>query len=496
MKQLFKMRQALNDPALLGTCMSAPSWLAHKVLLIAAMGEALTDAERAPFRKLTQREREPGARVMELVYVVGRRGGKTAAASTLACYLAACCDHSDSLNRGERGTILLVAQNQRTAKIAFGYITATFDNVPMLAAMVQGRTIDTLSLRNSIDIEVRAASAKNLRGPTVVALIADETAFWPSDESASPDVDIVDSVRPAMLTTQGMIVMLSSPYARKGLLYNTWKQHFGPAGDPLILVAQGTSRDFHPTLDQRAIDRAIAANPSTRGEYEATFRADIEEFVRLDIVQQAVDAGIVERAPIEGTTYFAAVDPSGGSVDSMTLCIAHSEPDGMLVVDALRERRPPFSPEAVTIEFVDLIKRYGPTVVWGDRYGGEWPRESFRKRGVAYKLIELTASDLYKALLPELNSGKVALVDNDRLVAQLVGLERQVSRGGRDLITHPKHSHDDLAAATAAALIRAKPKVVHNKSAIDMIVNARGAGTVSTGGVQNPITMPHIDFGT
>jgi hypothetical protein len=47
------------------------SWLAWRVLLIAAMGEPLTDEERAIFAKLTGREREPGERVDELWCVVG-----------------------------------------------------------------------------------------------------------------------------------------------------------------------------------------------------------------------------------------------------------------------------------------------------------------------------------------------------------------------------------------------------------------------------------------
>jgi hypothetical protein len=47
-------------------------------LLIAAMGEPLTDEERAIFAKLTGREREPGERVDELWCVIGRRGDRYA----------------------------------------------------------------------------------------------------------------------------------------------------------------------------------------------------------------------------------------------------------------------------------------------------------------------------------------------------------------------------------------------------------------------------------
>jgi hypothetical protein len=47
----------------------------------------------------------------------------------------------------------------------------------------------------------------------------------------------------------------------------------------------------------------------------------------------------------------AFFDPSGCSADSMTLAIGHREKD-VVVVEAMRERRPPFSPEAVVGELL------------------------------------------------------------------------------------------------------------------------------------------------
>ena len=81
---------------------------------------------------------------------------------------------------------------------------------------------------------------------TCVAALGDECAFWMSDESANPDVEILNAVRPALATTQGPLIAISSPYARRGALWDTYKKHFGPEGDPSILVAQGATRDFNP----------------------------------------------------------------------------------------------------------------------------------------------------------------------------------------------------------------------------------------------------------
>ena len=97
--------------------------------------------------------------------------------------------------------------------------------------MLESRTRDTLTLTTGISLEVRSASFRRIRGVTCVAVLADECAFWMSDESANPDVEILNAARPALATTQGPLIAISSPYARRGALWDTYKKHFGPEGE-------------------------------------------------------------------------------------------------------------------------------------------------------------------------------------------------------------------------------------------------------------------------
>src|SRR5262245_52668339 len=99
-RALTTLREALQDPKLLGSILDDDSWNAWRVLLIAAMGEQLRLDERVIFKQLTQRDVEPGKRVEEFVGVIGRRGGKSRAISVLATYLAGLCQHK-SLAPGE-----------------------------------------------------------------------------------------------------------------------------------------------------------------------------------------------------------------------------------------------------------------------------------------------------------------------------------------------------------------------------------------------------------
>ena len=88
--------------------------------------------------------------------------------------------------------------------------------------------------------------------------------------------------------------------------------------------------------------------------------------------EACIASGRHELEPTSGLRYTAFVDPSGGSADSMTLAIAHRDSvTKRVVLDAVRERRPPFSPDQVAKEFCDLLRTYRIHRVVGDRYADE-----------------------------------------------------------------------------------------------------------------------------
>ena len=128
--------------------------------------------------------------------------------------------------------------------------------------------------------------------------------------------------------------------------------------------------------------------------------------------------------------YLGFVDPSGGSSDSMTLAVAHLEKD-VAVLDCVRERKAPFSPDSVVAEFAAVLRSYRVGSVRGDRYAGEWPREAFRKHNVEYLSADKPKSEIYLSVLPAINSRLVDLLDSARMIAQLCGLERRTGRHDR-----------------------------------------------------------------
>jgi hypothetical protein len=282
----------------------------------------------------------------------------------------------------------------------------------------------------------------------------DEIAYFRNEElSKNPDAEIWDAAKHTLASTGGPILAISSPYAMQGVLWDAYKRDYGPDGDPLILVGKAPSKMMNPGLSQKIIDRAYEKDPlKAAAEFGAEFRSDVSGYIDLATVEVAVSRGVTVRPPIPGVTAQAFCDPSGGKSDSMTLAVGWREGDKLVLACAI-EVRAPFAPESICDQFSAVMKSYRVQKVYGDRWGGEWPAERFRKSGITYEIADKSKSDIYLSLLPLLTSGRCDLLDNPRLVSQLAGLERRTARGGRDSVDHSRSSMDDLANSVAGLMV-------------------------------------------
>src|SRR5262245_42527913 len=319
------LRKALEDPALLGEVLGGDTWHTWRTFFWQRWASRCSQPSLRPSSGSLAARHHPRTASTSC-------GAASAVAAVRAVQWlhspssAGLCDYSDKLSPGERGVVLLLAPDMKQAKVLLGYAEGTLESTPIMKQLLASRTAETLTLTTGITLEVRNASFRRIRGVTCVAVLADECAFWMSDESANPAVEILNAARPALATTQGPLIAISSPYARRGALWDIYKRHFGPQGDPMILVAQGATRDFNPDLPQSIIDRAMERDAAAaNAEYMAQFRTDVEAFITREAVEECVKQRLFERPPERKHNYIAFVDPSGGSSDAMTVAIAHTE---------------------------------------------------------------------------------------------------------------------------------------------------------------------------
>jgi hypothetical protein len=422
------------------------------------------------YRACTGRTTWPTIQSRLVSLIVGRRGGKSYITAIIGIYLACCRTYKVKL--GTTGMVMILARDKEQAGVIRNYILAFLKAVPELAEMLSDTPTKTsIELRNGLVIEVRAVSEGGTRGYTVVAVLADEIAFWPTDpESAKQDKKVLRALRPAMfgVKPKPMIVMLSSPYAQRGVLHENHRKHYGK-DDAKGFIWQADTLSMRPEQDDELLEEIrdhYEDDPdSAKAEYGAEFRSDLESIFTLTSVQGVGQPGRVEQPRNMRYAYRAFVDPSGGSSDSYVLAIAHDEVrmvDGekvtFAILDKVKEWVPKFDPEEVSKEVVQICKDYGVRKVTGDAYGGEWPRDPLKKRDIDYELSKMSRSELYLASVAVINSKRCELLDLDhhkKMLNQFVNLERRVGRTGKDTIDHPPGSHDDVANAVAGALVTA-----------------------------------------
>jgi hypothetical protein len=183
------------------------------------------------------------------------------------------------LSGGERGMVLVLSASVEQSRVVFNYCVAFLQASDVLQGEVEIVTRNEIRLKNGIIISLHANSFRSVRGRTLCAVIFDEVAFWRDDRTATPDTEVYSAVLPSLLTTNGMLIGISSPYRRVGLLYAKYKRYFGVDSDDTLVVA-GASKAFNPLLSDAAIAAQMEADPlAARSEWEAEFRSDIAAFL-------------------------------------------------------------------------------------------------------------------------------------------------------------------------------------------------------------------------
>ena len=103
-----------------------------------------------------------------------------------------------------------------------------------------------------------------------------------------------------------------------------------------------------------------------------------------------------------------------------------------------------------------LLRNYRCSTVYGDNFGAVWVRELFQQRaGVSYVSNDVpTRSELYLALLAQVNSQRCRLLDISPAVGSGFGVGTASWPICHDNVDHPDiaGAHDDLINAFAGAV--------------------------------------------
>lgn len=424
------------------------TWAIWMIVLKAIFGLPMDDAEFEIFKRLTGREERPESQFKTAWILAGRRSGKSFISAIILIYLAI----FRKWKKGKHGVLMCLATDKAQAQVVFKYCCDLLE-LPILKPYVSRILAEEIEMKNGLTISIHVCSYRSIRGRRILACVADEVTFW-TREISDPQ-EVIRALKPALFENpDSLLLAISTVYARYGITFDVFAEGYGKDEKDRVIFKAGTA-DLNPCYPAEVIEAELAADPAgASAEYLSEFRSDRESYLSGDVIDAAIVPDRFELEPQKKIQYRAFVDPSGGSRDSMTLGIAHREGKGAVVLDCLREARPPFNPDLVVKDFALIVKSYGLHSVTGDRYSGEWVKQAFRNHGVEYKNAELTKSELYLAFIPLAMAKRVELLDNERMLRQLRQLERKVG-GSRDVVDHPAGSFDDLINSAAGACVQA-----------------------------------------
>lgn len=427
---------------------------AQEVLLRALYGLHLNSAQRALLAQLCDgNANPPKGQVVEAIWALGARSGKSFMAAIVAIYEATRDKWRAFLRPGEVGYIVIVATRLEQARAIIQRNAAQMILNSPLACLLDGEPLATeISFVNGMKILSLPANSTAGRGLPICCLIFDEIAHF-AVEGAKADADIYASLRPrlAQFAAAGAkTIMISTPAAKQGTFWHNFKDGFSVPGR---LTAQCATTMMNPTIPQSFVDSERRRDPDNCArEFDAQFAERTAAYLPSDRIAEAMT--LPGDLPPAGHRYFAGIDQSGLSGrDRFAMTIAHKEIDGSVVVDAVRSWATSDADEVMT-GVAALAKRYSVRSVLIDRYAGGWVRSALEKIGLWVDVRDQLPV-VYSNLKSLLVSARLRLPENAELREGLEGTRAFYGRNNSLSVAHERSSgagHGDLADATATAV--------------------------------------------
>lgn len=459
-KKRLSIIDALNsETAFKGFFKDIRTWRAWMTFFRALTGSRVrSEADLRLIRECTGLASPPNKPAKEAFLICGRRSGKSTISALLAVFYAIWGGWEKYLSPGERCKVFVIAVNMDQADVIIGKVKALLDLNSFMRSQVERMLKYSVKLKSGIDIEIKPASWRTVRGFSVGLLIMEELAFFRFEsESVLRDKEIYTAIKPGMTTIKNSLTIgISTPFARQGLLYEKHSQHWGKPGS--VLVWQAPTWVMNLTLKEKDIEaeHLEALGPAEYGaEYQAKFREDIESYLPLQIIDRAIVDGRTELPPESKLSYMAFCDPSEGlskGGDSMTFSVGHVH-EKKIIVDLLTEFRPPFDPEVVIKDIARSCKAYGISEITQDRHAIGWISKDLRTHNIDVEVAKNTKSELYGYFSVLMNKNLVEMPDFDRLKKQLIGLQRTLKGGKSVKIDHYRSGKDDCANAVAGVAV-------------------------------------------
>ena len=208
---------------------------------------------------------------------VARQAGKSTIAGLIGLHRA--LYHPGSL-------VLCLAPSERQAKELFAKMAASYRTLGHVIPTDSYRKLG-MHLSNGSRIEALPGTEKTIRGFSGVDLLI-------VDEAARVADELYYAVRPMLAVSGGRLMMLSTPFGKRGVFYEEWTG--GSAWERYTVTASECPRIPPSFLEE---ERKTLGAWWFAQEYECRFMDTVDQVFQTDVIDKAITD---EVAPLFGGT--------------------------------------------------------------------------------------------------------------------------------------------------------------------------------------------------
>jgi hypothetical protein len=217
-----------------------------------------------------------GSEASRVLLNCARQSGKSTMAAIIALHQALL--RSSSL-------VLILAPAERQAKELFTKVATAYQALGHVIPAESYRKMG-MELANGSRIEALPGTEKTIRGFSGVDLLLVDEASRVADE-------LYYAIRPMLAVSGGRLMMLSTPYGRRGMFFKEWTG--GEGWDRYQVTAEECPRITDAFLEE---ERAALPSWVYRQEYECSFEETEDQVFTTEMIDAAVSD---EVAPLFGS---------------------------------------------------------------------------------------------------------------------------------------------------------------------------------------------------
>ncbi len=173
--------------------------------------------------------------------------------------------------------VLCLAPSERQSKELFAKVADSYRRLRGAPAPASDRKLG-MHLPNGSRIEALPGSEKTVRGFSGTSLLI-------VDEAARVDDELYYAVRPMLAVSGGALMMLTTPYGKRGVFFEEWTSEAGREWERYEVPARECPRISEAFLEE---ERAALPPWIFRQEYECSFEETEDAVFTHEMIQRAV----------------------------------------------------------------------------------------------------------------------------------------------------------------------------------------------------------------